>query len=93
MKRSYQFDLKYKKIWVAGHNGMVGKAILKNLTRNNLKVITVDKKSLDLTNQSETFKWIKKNSPEVIFVAAAKVGGILANKTNQTSFLYEKESM
>ena len=89
MKKNYQFDLKYKKIWVAGHNGMVGKAILKNLTRNNLKVITVDKKSLDLTNQSETFKWVKENSPEVIFVAAAKVGGILANKTNQTSFLYE----
>ncbi len=89
MKKNYQFDLKYKKIWVAGHNGMVGKAILKNLTKNKLKVITVDKKSLDLTNQSETFKWIKKNSPEVIFLAAAKVGGILANKTNQTSFLYE----
>ena len=89
MKKNYQFDLKYKKIWVAGHNGMVGKAILKNLTRNNLKVITVDKKSLDLTNQSETFKWVKENSPEVIFVAAAKVGGILANQTNQTSFLYE----
>ena len=41
VKKNYQFDLKYKKIWVAGHNGMVGKAILKNLTRNNLKVITV----------------------------------------------------
>ena len=89
MKKNYHFDLKCKKIWIAGHNGMVGKAILRNLKKKNLEIITVEKESLDLTNQSETFNWIRKNSPEVIFMAAAKVGGILANKTNQTSFLYE----
>ncbi len=89
MKKNYNFNLKNKKIWVAGHNGMVGKAITENLINNNLEVITVNRASLDLTNQGATFEWIKRNSPEVIFLAAAKVGGILANKTDQTGFLYE----
>ena len=89
MKKNYNFNLKNKKIWVAGHNGMVGKAITENLIKNNLEVITVNRASLDLTNQDATFEWIKKNSPEVIFLAAAKVGGILANQTDQTGFLYE----
>ncbi len=89
MKKNYNFNLKNKKIWVAGHNGMVGRAITENLIKNNLEVITVNRASLDLTNQSETFEWIKRNSPEVIFLAAAKVGGILANKNDQTGFLYE----
>ena len=89
MKKNYNFNLKNKKVWVAGHNGMVGKAIFENLVKNNLEVITVDRTSLDLTNQYATIEWIKRNSPEVIFLAAAKVGGILANKTDQTCFLYE----
>jgi len=87
--KDYKFSLNKKKIWVAGHNGMVGGAILKKLNNRKLNTITVNKNSLDLTNQSKTFNWIKKNSPQVIFLAAAKVGGIMANSLNQYEFLYE----
>ena len=85
----YKFDLNEKKIWVAGHNGMVGKAILKKLEERKLNTLTVSKSTLDLTNQSNTYNWIKVNSPQVIFLAAAKVGGIMANSLNQSEFLYE----
>ena len=89
MMKDYKFSLNKKKIWVAGHNGMVGGAILKKLNNRKLNTITVNKNSLDLTNQRKTFNWIKKNSPQVIFLAAAKVGGIMANSLNQYEFLYE----
>ena len=92
MFKKYNFNLKNKKIWIAGHNGMVGNSLLKKLTQKNLEIITVDKNNLDLTNQDKTFKWIKKNSPNVIFLAAAKVGGIKANSLNQTDFLYIHEN-
>ena len=89
MYKEYYFDLNKKKIWIAGHNGMVGKALFKKLTEKNLNVLTVNKSILDLTNQSQTFNWIKENSPQVIFLAAAKVGGIMANSLNQADFLYQ----
>ncbi len=89
MSKKYNFDLNKKKVWVAGHNGMVGQAILKKLKDNKVNTLTVSKNVLDLTNQSNTFNWIKKNSPQVIFLAAAKVGGIMANSLNQTDFLYQ----
>ena len=89
MSKIYNFSLKNKKIWVAGHNGMVGKAIVKALRDRKLNVLTVNKSELDLTNQSKTFNWIKKNKPQTIFIAAAKVGGILANSLNQAEFLYQ----
>ena len=89
MAKKYNFDLREKKIWVAGHNGMVGQAIYQKLKNKKLNVISVSKNILDLTNQSKTFKWIKKHKPKVIFLAAAKVGGIMANSLNQTDFLYQ----
>ena len=61
MSKDYSFSLKKKKIWVAGHNGMVGKAIVKTLIDKKLNVLTVNKNELDLTNQNQTFNWIKKN--------------------------------
>ena len=89
MSKDYNFNLKKKKIWVAGHNGMVGKAIVKKLKDRKLNVLTVNKSDLDLTDQNQTFNWIKKNAPQVIFIAAAKVGGILTNSLNQSEFLYQ----
>ncbi len=89
MSKGYNFNLNKKKIWVAGHNGMVGSAIVKKLKEKKLNVLTVNKNDLDLTNQNQTFNWIKANSPEVIFIAAAKVGGILTNSLNQSEFLYQ----
>ena len=93
MKKKYRFDLKNKRIWIAGHNGMVGKAILERLSKENCTILTVDRSELDLTNQTKTYNWIKKQSPQVVFLAAAKVGGILANKLDQTNFLYENLMM
>tara|TARA_X000000950_G_scaffold33583_1_gene36090 strand:- start:3094 stop:4035 length:942 start_codon:yes stop_codon:yes gene_type:complete len=89
MFKEYNFNLNKKKIWIAGHKGMVGRAIMKKLSSRNLNVITVDKTDLDLTNQNQTFNWVKTNLPQVIFIAAAKVGGILANSLNQSEFLYQ----
>ena len=89
MSKDYSFSLKKKKIWVAGHNGMVGRAIVKKLEDKKLNVLSVNKNELDLTDQSQTFNWVKKNSPQVIFIAAAKVGGILTNSLNQAEFLYQ----
>ena len=60
MFKEYNFNLNKKKIWVAGHNGMVGKAIVKKLLNRKLNVLTVNKNDLDLTNQNQTFNWIKK---------------------------------
>ena len=89
MRKGYSFNLNKKKIWVAGHNGMVGSAILKRLKDKKLNILTINKYDLDLTNQSQTFNWIKANAPQVIFIAAAKVGGILTNSLNQSEFLYQ----
>ena len=89
MSKDYSFNLKEKKIWVAGHNGMVGKAILKKLLDKKLNLLTVSRDVLDLTDQYKTFDWVKKNSPQVIFLAAAQVGVIKANSLNQSEFLYK----
>ena len=58
MSTNYNFELNKKKIWVAGHNGMVGKAICKRLEDKNLNILTVNKNALDLTDQQKTFYWI-----------------------------------
>ena len=69
-----------KKIWVAGHNGMVGSAICKKLKENKINYLKVSRDNLNLTRQAEVEKWVYSNKPDIIFLAAAKVGGILANE-------------
>lgn len=83
------FDLQGKRVWVAGHRGMVGSAIVRRLAAENCELITVDRQSLDLTRQSDVEAWISRNRPQVIFLAAAKVGGIRANASYPASFLAE----
>ena len=79
-----------KKIFVAGHNGMVGSAIYKKLKLNGYKNILVrSRKELDLLNQSKTFKFLKKNKPHFVILAAAKVGGIKDNAKNKDRYIYE----
>ena len=76
------------KIYVAGHNGLVGGAILRKLKQKGYKnIIYSDRKKLDLTNQPSVYKFLKKNKPKFIFVCAAKVGGILANKNHKADFI------
>ena len=76
------------KIYIAGHKGLVGSAILRKLKQKGYKnIIFSDRKNLDLTNQSSVYKFLKKNKPEFIFICAAKVGGILANKNYKADFI------
>ena len=81
---------KSDKIFVAGHNGLVGSAIIRKLKlKGYKKIITVNKKKLDLTNQKKVFLFLKKNKPKFIFLAAAKVGGIYYNNNYKAEFIYE----
>lgn len=81
------FQLADRKVWVAGHRGMVGQALLRRLTRERCQLITCDRDQVDLCRQSETEDWLAANRPEVIFLAAATVGGILANDTRPAEFI------
>lgn len=83
------FPLAGKRIWVAGHKGMVGAALLRRLANEPCQLLTVDRADLDLTRQAETEAWIAAAKPDAIVIAAAKVGGILANDTRPAEFLYE----
>ncbi len=82
--------MKKIKIYIAGHNGMVGKSIHNYLKKNNIGfIITASKKKLNLENSIKVDKFIKKNKPDVIINCAGKVGGILANNKFPTEFLHE----
>ena len=80
------FKINGKRIWVAGHNGMVGKAVVRQLEKNNCEILTVDRKTLNLTVQKDVNKWMEINKPDVVIICAAKVGGILANNTFPAEF-------
>ena len=80
---------KYK-IFIAGHKGMVGTSLNKYLLKNNVtKIITATRKQLNLQNASQVDKYIKKHKPDIVINCAGKVGGILANTTYPTEFLFE----
>ena len=77
-------------IYVAGHNGLVGSAIVRKLKAVGYKnIITSNRKKLDLTNQLKVFGFLKRIKPDFIFIAAAKVGGIYANNKFKANFIYE----
>ncbi|MCP3397436.1 GDP-L-fucose synthase [Bradyrhizobium sp. CCGB20] len=78
-----------KTVYVAGHRGMVGSAIARRLAREDVQLVTVDRRELDLCNQAAVFDWFAKVRPQVIFLAAAKVGGIVANDTLRAEFIYD----
>jgi GDP-L-fucose synthase len=83
-------NLLNKKIYVAGHTGMVGSAIFRNLkTKGYKNLITKDYPGLNLVSQGETEEFFNQSKPEIIIIAAAKVGGILANNTYRAEFIYD----
>lgn len=86
---SAPFELKGKSVYVAGHRGMVGAALARRLAREDVKLVTVERRELDLCNQAAVFDWFAKARPQVIFLAAAKVGGIVANNTLRAEFIYD----
>jgi GDP-L-fucose synthase len=83
------FDLTGKKIFVAGHRGMVGAAVVRRLSGVDCTILTASRDVLDLRSQADVRAWMRANTPDVVILAAAKVGGILANDTYPADFLYE----
>lgn len=83
------FRLAGRRIWVAGHRGMVGCAIVRRLTEVDCEILTVDHDTLDLRRQAETEDWMAAHRPDVVLLAAAKVGGIYANSTQPADFIYD----
>ena len=83
------YPLAGKRVWVAGHRGMVGQAIVRRLADEGCEVLTAGRADLDLTRQAEVEAWMARLKPNAIFVAAAKVGGILANDSYAADFLYD----
>ena len=81
---------KNHKIFLAGHKGHLGSAIYKKLKKIGFKkIITINKSKLNLLNQDKVFKFLKKNKPKAVIIAAARVGGIYANNTQRAKFIYE----
>jgi len=87
--RQASYDLKGKRVWVAGHRGMVGAALVRRLASEGCEVLTAERADADLTRQAEVERWMEAHRPQAVFVAAAKVGGILANDTHPAEFLYD----
>ncbi len=83
------FELKGKTIFVAGHGGMVGAALVRRLAQENVELLTVRRSEVDLRDQAAVFSWFAKARPQVVFLAAAKVGGIVANNTLRAEFIYD----
>ncbi len=83
------FSLANKKVFVAGHRGMVGQALVRSLANENCTILTAGRAEVDLTNQAAVSSWMKAAKPDVVLLAAAKVGGIHANATYPAAFLYE----
>ncbi len=83
------FDLTGKRVWVAGHRGMVGAAIVRRLAGEPCEIVTATRAELDLLDQRAVRAWMEEARVDVVFLAAAKVGGILANSTRPAEFLYE----
>ena len=81
---------KASKIFVAGHNGLVGSALVKNLIQKGYtNIVTRTRQELDLTNTSDVTTFFAAEKPDYVFLAAAKVGGIIANNTYRADFIYE----
>ena len=83
------YDLKGKRVFVAGHRGMVGAGVVRRLAREDCDILTAPRDELDLRDQAEVRAWIADRRPDVVVLAAAKVGGILANDTYPADFLFE----
>jgi GDP-L-fucose synthase len=83
------FELKGKRVFVAGHRGMVGAALVRRLASEDVELLTVRRSEVDLRDQAAVNSWFAKARPHAVFLAAAKVGGIVANNTLRAEFIYD----
>jgi GDP-L-fucose synthase len=83
------FELKGKTVFVAGHGGMVGAALVRRLAQEKVELLMVGRREVDLRDQAAVFNWFAAKRPQVVFLAAAKVGGIVANNTLRAEFIYD----
>jgi GDP-L-fucose synthase len=83
------YSLRGKRVWVAGHRGMVGSALVRRLQAEDCDVLTAGREQLDLRDGAAVDEWVRRERPNAVFVAAAKVGGILANSTLPADFIYD----
>jgi GDP-L-fucose synthase len=89
MASTTPFELKGKTVFVAGHRGMVGGALVRRLASEDVELLTISRREVDLRDQAAVFNWFTAKKPQVVFLAAAKVGGIVANNTLRAEFLYD----
>src|SRR3954463_9704660 len=89
MPSDASYRLEGKRVWVAGHRGMVGAAVVRRLASERCEILTVGRGEVDLRRQAEVESWIKRAHPQAVVLAAATVGGILANDTRPAEFLYD----
>src|SRR4051794_6029268 len=83
------FDLTGCRVWVAGHAGMVGSAMVRRLMREGCEILTVGRSELDLRRQSLVEEWMDANRPDAVVLAAGRVGGIFANSSQPADFIYD----
>jgi len=87
MNQSY--TLRNKRVWVAGHRGLVGSAIVRRLQREDCEIVTAPRETVDLRRAEQLERWMRDVRPHAIFLAAARVGGIYANDTRPAEFIYD----
>lgn len=87
------FSLSGKRVWVAGHRGMVGSALVRRLQSENCEILIISRAELDLRRQEPVEEWLSTNRPDAIFLAAAKVGGIFANESYPAEFIHDNLSI
>lgn len=83
------YSLKGKRVWVAGHRGLVGSALVRRLAREDVDLVNVSRERVDLRRQQDVERWLDRERPDLVFVAAAKVGGIQANDQQPADFIYD----
>jgi GDP-L-fucose synthase len=83
------FRLEGRRVWVAGHRGLAGSALVRRLASEDVEILTADRTELDLTRQRDVERWMDRRRPDVVVLAAAKVGGILANAARPMEFLHD----
>jgi GDP-L-fucose synthase len=84
-----RYNLAGKRVFIAGHRGMVGAALVRRLAGEGCELLLAERRDVDLARQADVEAWMRANKPQAVFVAAAKVGGILANDTRPAEFLYD----